>query len=185
MAAPSLYRLLVISRDGLMLKYLLAEQRKKSVSTNPAPRVCLHVPKEILKASTVWLSQCLRTPAFYRGFLGGFCPTGNGEGDFLTWIQIPSMQVTSLCWAQEAPINFTGDPCSCRQTSMYSRYLLRPPCSAFWAALTMQVPTQAFPPSCGLLEDVQCPFAPIFSLYLLTVRCSQTGLSSALPGPER
>lgn len=163
------------------------------MSTNPIPWVCLPVPKEMLRASSVAEPKPWN-PSYPHGFLGRLpirkgCPIRNGEGDFLTWIQIPgllpSMQVTSLCWAQEAPIDFTGDPCSCRQTPVYSRYLLRPPCSAFWAALATQVPTQAFPPSCGLLEDAQCPFAPVSFLYLLAVRCSQTGSPSALPGPER
>lgn len=63
----------------------------------------------------------------------------------------------------EAPVNGMWDPLLLWQVPVYSRYLLRPPSSAFWAALTIQPQNTAFLQARGLWVGSLAPVPPLCS----------------------
>lgn len=75
---------------------------------------------------------------------------------------------------RDAPVDLARDPCSCRQTPVSSRYLLRPPSSAFRAALTTPGPPQSVASRRALKAHLLLSF-----LYFACGKTPQTCLSGA------
>lgn len=110
-----------------MLKCVVAKQRLTAPTSGLW--VCLWVPKDVL-----WVSL-------------GVAKLGP-QISWVASVQRDSKGVSVL--VSEAAIDGMWDPLLLWQTPVYSRYLLRPPSSAFWATLTPQPWNTAFLQAFGL-----------------------------------
>lgn len=119
--------------------------------------------------------QRLRAPLSVRGLVSGYpkkrcgCPwcvqtrasKPSSPCRFLGRLLSKGMVRGFSVMAPEVPVDGMWDPLLLWQVPVYSRYLLRPPSSAFWAALTLQPQNTAFLQACDLRVGSLAPIPPL------------------------